>query len=284
MGGQQSQAQLAGAAGVKGRQVAPALLGLIEQHVEFGRFGGRFAHQVHQAGNGVAAVQGRGRALDDFDLPQIQGRNLHQAQALRKAAIEREAVAQQLRVAPVEALDAEGHAAGIGGGELRLDAAGLGKQHGDVGRFHAAFFGQLFRPQHLNADGHVLDARAGAGGFDHHALQFEAAGFELHQGGRVAGLGQGEGDGACSIADAGKLHLLGAGGHVGQRGAAVGVGGRANAQGRNGHGHAGQGGFSALIAHQHAQRALGHGDVGAAQEQRQDKNYSHGKGRTRGVR
>ena len=75
--GQHREAQLAGAAGVKGRQVAAALLGLVEQHVQLGRFSRRAAHQVHQARDGVAAVEGRRGALNDFHLPQIQGRNLH---------------------------------------------------------------------------------------------------------------------------------------------------------------------------------------------------------------
>ena len=65
-----------------------------------------FRDEIDETGDGIATVERRSWAFDDLYLLKVQRRHLQQREATREAAIEREAILQDLRIAAVEALNA----------------------------------------------------------------------------------------------------------------------------------------------------------------------------------
>ena len=78
--------------------------------------------QVHHAAERRCAVQRRRRPLDHLDAAEVQRRDLEQPEPARLAAVEREPVGEQQRVAAGEPLDAHVRAAERRAGRLHAEA------------------------------------------------------------------------------------------------------------------------------------------------------------------
>lgn len=157
-------------------EVGFAQRGLVEGSCELRRAEGRrFAHQVHQARDGPAAEKRGVGALQQLNLAQIERRHRQDAEAAREAAVQGQPIAQNLRILPLQALDAQIGVAGSRRGGLNLGARNVAEQAGDVAGLDAVFLLHLLLAQHLDALGLVFDARVGAGGRYDHFVDFGGA-------------------------------------------------------------------------------------------------------------
>ncbi len=118
--------------------------------------------QIDDAAHRASSVERRCHALDDFDLSQVHGRNLKQAEA-SDFTEERQTIREHSRVPAAHALDPDARGAERRRRGLHAHAAHLVQHHDDVTGRHEHLLFDLFARQHFDAHGLILEPLVGSG-------------------------------------------------------------------------------------------------------------------------